>query len=48
MHELVASLGYDAVSVVGQDWGGSTAFAYAAAYPGEITYAQCADYRGSQ
>ncbi len=38
LHELVAYLGYDAVSVVGQDWGGSTAFAYAAAYPAEITH----------
>jgi pimeloyl-ACP methyl ester carboxylesterase/quinol monooxygenase YgiN len=38
LHELVAYLGYDAVSVVGQDWGGSTAFAYAAAYSGEITH----------
>lgn len=38
LHELVAYLGYDAVSVVGQDWGGSTAFAYAAANPGEITH----------
>lgn len=38
VHELVAHLGYDTVSVVGQDWGGSTAFAYAAAYPAEITH----------
>jgi len=38
VHELVAHLGCHTVSVIGQDWGGSTALAYAAAYPGEIAH----------
>jgi pimeloyl-ACP methyl ester carboxylesterase/quinol monooxygenase YgiN len=38
LHELVAYLGYDEVAVLGQDWGGSAAAAYAIAYPGESSH----------
>ena len=38
VHELVAHLGCQTVAVIGQDWGGSTAFAYATAYPDEISH----------
>ena len=36
VHGLVAELGLGPVLVAGQDWGGSTAFAFAAAYPDEV------------
>ena len=37
LHELVTHLGYDEVSVFGQDWGGSAAATYAIAYSAEVT-----------
>ena len=36
VHGLVTELGLGPVLVAGQDWGGSAAFAYAAAHPGEV------------
>ena len=36
VHELVAELGLGPVLLAGQDWGGSTAFAFAAAHPDEV------------
>lgn len=36
LHGLVAELGLGPVMLVGQDWGGSTAFAFAAAHPDEV------------
>ena len=36
LHALVAELGLGPVLLAGQDWGGSTAFAFAAAHPGEV------------
>jgi len=36
LHGLVAELGLGPVLLAGQDWGGSTAFAFAAAHPGEV------------
>ena len=36
LHALVAGLGLGPVLLAGQDWGGSTAFAYAAAHPDEV------------
>jgi pimeloyl-ACP methyl ester carboxylesterase len=36
LHGLVAELGLGPVLLVGQDWGGSTAFAFAAAHPDEV------------
>jgi pimeloyl-ACP methyl ester carboxylesterase/quinol monooxygenase YgiN len=38
VHELVAHLGCETVSAIGHDWGGSTAFAYATAYPEEVSH----------
>ena len=36
VHGLVAELGLGPVLLAGQDWGGSTAFAFAAAHPDEV------------
>jgi len=36
LHGLVAELGLGPVLLAGQDWGGSVAFAFAAAYPDEV------------
>lgn len=36
LHALVAELGLGPVMLAGQDWGGSTAFAFAAAHPDEV------------
>jgi pimeloyl-ACP methyl ester carboxylesterase len=36
LHGLVAELGLGPVLLAGQDWGGSTAFAFAAAHPDEV------------
>lgn len=36
LHVLVAGLGLGPVLLAGQDWGGSTAFAFAAAHPDEV------------
>jgi len=36
LHALVAELGLGPVLLAGQDWGGSTAFAFAAAHPDEV------------
>ena len=36
LHGLVAELGLGPVMLAGQDWGGSTAFAFAAAHPDEV------------
>ncbi|HTF53410.1 MAG TPA: alpha/beta fold hydrolase [Pseudonocardia sp.] len=36
LHGLVAELGLGPVMLAGQDWGGSTAFAFAAAHPEEV------------
>ncbi|BBK41743.1 epoxide hydrolase [Allostella vacuolata] len=36
VHELVAQLGLGRFHLVGHDWGGPTAFALAAAHPGEV------------
>ncbi|MCX4099066.1 alpha/beta fold hydrolase [Nocardia sp. alder85J] len=36
LHGLIAGLGLGPVLLAGQDWGGSTAFAFAAAHPDEV------------
>jgi pimeloyl-ACP methyl ester carboxylesterase len=36
IHQLVKSLGYDHIFLVGQDMGGPVGYAYAAAYPDEV------------
>lgn len=36
VRELVASLGYEEIALVGHDWGMPTAYAYAAQYPEEV------------
>lgn len=36
LHALIAELGLGPVLLAGQDWGGSTAFAFAAAHPDEV------------
>jgi pimeloyl-ACP methyl ester carboxylesterase len=36
LHGLVTELGLGPVLLAGQDWGGSTAFAFAAAHPDEV------------
>jgi pimeloyl-ACP methyl ester carboxylesterase/quinol monooxygenase YgiN len=38
VHDLVSHLGCRTVSIFGQDWGGSTAFAYAAAHQDEVSH----------
>jgi len=37
LHRLVLQLGFHQVAVVGHDWGGAMAYAYAAAYPTEVS-----------
>lgn len=36
IHQLVKSLGYDRIFLIGQDMGGPVSYAYAAAYPDEV------------